>query len=128
MTPRNEVAVDGVRSDGVGHTSATPEQLAGYGQAAEQLGQLRTPVLLDVNNVNQRLYIQAFDGTGNNKFKDPDHATNVAKISDQLEGLREQGHPQLRVDYQVGPGTQDAWHERPADLVRGHTYQANVEE
>src|ERR1700761_2770671 len=122
MTPRDEVSVDGVRSDGVGHTLATSEQLASFEQTAEQLAKLRTPVLLDVTDSNQRLYIQAFDGTGNNKFKNPDHATNVAKISDQLEALREQGHSRIHLDYQVGPGTQDSALERTADGLRGHTF------
>jgi Uncharacterized alpha/beta hydrolase domain (DUF2235) len=129
MTPRDEVAIDGVRSDGVGHTAATPAQLADYERAAEQLAQLRTPVLLDTTNPHQRLYVQAFDGTGNNKIKDPLHATNVAKISDQLETLKAQGGGrQIHVEYQVGPGTQDSALERNVDLIRGHTFKPNIEE
>ena len=127
MTPRDEIAVDGVRSDGVGHIPATPQQLAEYERGAEQLAQLRTPILLDVDHPHQRLYIQAFDGTGNNQFKDPLHKTNVAKIVQQLQPLNGAPGQRIHVDYQVGPGTQDSALERNLDLVRGYTFEQNIE-
>jgi hypothetical protein len=127
MAPRDEVAVDGVRSDGVGHTPATAEQLVQYERAAEQLSQMRTPVLLEAANPHQRLYVSAFDGTGNNQFKDPLHQTNVAKLSQQLDPLKFSADRRIHVDYQVGPGTQDGWAQRTADGLRGHTFEPNIE-
>jgi hypothetical protein len=82
MTPEGQFSVDGVRSDGVGHYQLNAEQWALFDDAREALSRFRTPILAHAANSNEYLYIAAFDGTGNNKYTDPEHPTNVAKISD----------------------------------------------
>ena len=38
-TPKDQISVDGVPSDGVGHSVATPEQLAKFEDACDAFGQ-----------------------------------------------------------------------------------------
>ena len=123
MTPEGQFSVDGVRSDGVGHYQLNAEQWALFDDAREALSRFRTPILAHAANSNEYLYIAAFDGTGNSKFTDPEHATNVAKISDQLEALRDE---KLHVWYVEGPGTQASKLEATLDGVLGYTYEERI--
>jgi hypothetical protein len=89
---------------------------------------LRVPVLVRARNRNERLFIAAFDGTGNNKFSDPDHATNVAKIDDAVTFAGLFTDAQVFSRYVQGPGTQDNWLVSTADNALGHSYESNIEE
>jgi hypothetical protein len=113
--------------DGVRHDPAT-SQLLIYANDHRQLASFREPVLLHINNLHERLYIAAFDGTGNDKIHDPEHETNVGLISDQIKALKDSGNSKVGVGYVEGPGTQQ--HEpiaRVLDGARGCTVDARVE-
>ncbi|MFC4765390.1 phospholipase effector Tle1 domain-containing protein [Dyella koreensis] len=125
--PKDYMNVDGLPSDGVGHDVASPEQLAKFDEARETLSRFRTPILVHADNPHERLFIAAFDGTGNDKFADPTHATNVAKISDQIEAAHEAGNKQVYVNYLEGPGTQSNPLMRTWDLATGFSYEDRLE-
>ncbi|MGN2245102.1 phospholipase effector Tle1 domain-containing protein [Frateuria sp. GZRR35] len=69
----------------------------------------------------------SFDGTGNDKLKDPLHATNVAKIDDQIKAIEQKSSHKFASGYVPGPGTQDHWFSRALDGALGYTHEARVE-
>lgn len=125
---KHRIGRDGLREDGVGYYPADAHDLQSYTDARAALSTFQVPLLLRSADPHQRLYVAAFDGTGSDADKDPDHATNVARIRDQVEALNEAGHLQLRVGYVAGPGTQDNWLDRAWDGARGHTYDERLEQ
>lgn len=70
--------------DGVETRPAGEEALEGYREQRKALAQLAVPVLVGPQMPHARLYIAGFDGTGNDKYADPEHATNVANVVDQI--------------------------------------------
>lgn len=119
---------DGLRDDGVSHYPADAARLQSYTDARQALGTLQVPILLHADDPHERLYVAAFDGTGSDADKDPAHATNVARIRDQVQALNESGHLQVRAGYVAGPGTQDNLIDRAWDGARGHTYDERLEQ
>ncbi|WNH54289.1 DUF2235 domain-containing protein [Stenotrophomonas oahuensis] len=85
-------------------------------------------MLLEKGNPNERLFIAMFDGTGNDFRADPDHATNVARMFNQLESLRVAGSSAFHASYLAGPGTQENPITRIADGALGYTYQERLEQ
>ncbi len=121
------VSADGIKNDGVSFYPATPEQLHSFRDASEALSRRDSPILAHANNPHERIFMAAFDGTGNDADKDPEHATNVAKIRDQVKLRYEAGDKQAFVEYIAGPGTQDNRLARIWDGARGHTYEPRIE-
>lgn len=117
-------SVDGFPDDRVGHELISPGHIALYREAGEALADFKVPVLVHADNAHEKLYVVAFDGTGNNKFVKPLHATNVAKISDQI--IPDQ-RGQVHARYIEGPGTQAHRIERWGDSLTGHSYESNIE-
>ncbi|MFC5742509.1 T6SS phospholipase effector Tle1-like catalytic domain-containing protein [Dyella tabacisoli] len=129
----HKLGEDGVLQDGVPHYVASPEKLQTYQDASQALSHFQVPVLFDDTRLGannrpcDRLYVAAFDGTSNDKDKDPLHATNVAKIADQIAASTgNNGH--IQVGYFAGPGTQDNGATRLFDSARGHTYDKRLEQ
>ena len=120
---QHEKGSDGVLKDGVSYYAASSSQLHTYDEAASALEGFQAPVLLHSNNSHERLFVAAFDGTGNDKIRDPDHATNVAKIYDQIGT-----DSRIRSGYVAGPGTQDYLLPRLWDGMTGATYDARLEQ
>jgi hypothetical protein len=119
---------DGIRNDGVSYYPADVHRLQTYEHASRVLSQFQAPVLIHAGNPHERLYIAAFDGTGNDKLKDPQHETNVGKIDDQIEALNFSGaNTQVSAGYVAGPGTQDNRLARIRDGITGGTYDARIE-
>ena len=87
MSENDRKDTDGILSDGVRYDPAV-SHFSIYTDGRRQLEPFQEPVLLHANNPHERLYIAAFDGTGNDKFHDPGHETNVGLISDQIEALK----------------------------------------
>lgn len=111
--------------DGVSTYPADEDDLASYGRASDALSRLSTPVLLDSSRPDDRLFIAAFDGTGNSMHKDaPENHTNVAEVVKQIE---KNESPGIGYGYVEGVGTQGGF-RGIGDLVGGHTYQARLEE
>jgi len=102
--------------DGVSYGPAA-SHLTVYVDDRQELLPFLEPVLLHASNPHERLYIATFDGTGNDKFHDSGHETNVALISDQIEALKLAGNPKIGGDYVEGPGTQQ--HAPLAHLLDG---------
>ena len=100
-----QLAEDGLPEADVSHYTATPEHLASYDRAADELYKFKVPALLDIKNKHSYLLLGLMDGTGNDVAKDPLHATNVARFESQAQKLKESG-VNIDVVYKAGPGTQ----------------------
>ncbi len=119
---------DGLPSAGVSYYPATAEQMSLYPNARETLSTFQTPVLVHEHtgsNPPEKLYVAAFDGTGNDGDKDPEHATNVDYIRKQVKQARD---PNISVGYIAGPGTQNDWYTRTKDGVQGFTTKERSEQ
>lgn len=128
MTHEDKLDADGIRDDGVPYYKADAQRLQSYVDARAELSEFDAPVFVHANNPREYLYVASFDGTGNDKFKDPAHETNVGKIDDQIEALRLSGNEHIDRGYVPGPGTEDAFLARTFDGMNGRTYDARVEE
>jgi hypothetical protein len=113
--------------DGVSTYPASDSDMQLYQDASVALSRFQAPVFLHSGDPHERLYVAAFDGTGNDKFKDPLHATNVAKIENQLEELIDNGREDIGAGYVTGPGTEDHAARRVLDGAIGFTHGARVE-
>jgi hypothetical protein len=112
--------------DGASTYPADAHDLQSYRDAAQALSQLQVPVLFHASDARERLYVAAFDGTGNSLYKDPvKKRTNVATTHLQLERL---GSHVIRSGYVEGPGTQSDWITRTHDLISGSTFEARSEQ
>lgn len=114
--------------DGARTIPATVGDLATYDHAQRQLAEFSAPVLLDRESGNERLFVAAFDGTGNSLSGDaPENHTNVARVHRQIQELKADGIQDIASGYVEGVGTQGGlaggW-----DAVRGSTYEARLEE
>lgn len=116
---------DGLLEDGVSYYPADARQMQTYADASEALSRFQAPVLIHADNPHERLFVAAFDGTGNDKDKDPNHATNVARINDQIATGDDS---RIQVGYVPGPGTQDNVLARTWDGMTGNTYDARLEQ
>ena len=125
MQEKHKRDSDGLLRDGASTYPADTHDIQTYVDARESLTQFRTPILLDRDDPHRRLYIAAFDGTGNDADRNPEHATNIAKIRDQIELAKDD---RLKVGYVAGPGTQDGYFASLRDGMRGHTYDERIEE
>ncbi|CAN4277745.1 DUF2235 domain-containing protein [Pseudoxanthomonas sp. LjRoot125] len=111
--------------DGVGTTPATSEDLEGYQHAGRELAAFSAPLLRDAGRSDERLFVAAFDGTGNSMFSDaPENHTNVARIARQVEELRD---PAISYGYVEGPGTQGGL-AGYVDLAKGQSYESRMEQ
>lgn len=72
--------------------------------------------------------IGLMDGTGNDVALDSLHATNVAKLKDEIRHLNLQGFDNIRAEYIEGPGTQANRFDNLTDGALGHTSLARSEE
>lgn len=116
----------GKRPDGVETYPADRHDLDSYREASAELARLQSPLLLDSKDPHARLFVAAFDGTGNSMYKDdPKNHTNVAHVVQQLEaGL----HRNVGYGYVEGPGTQDGWFKSTRDMATGRTFEPRVEQ
>ncbi|MCR6625980.1 MAG: DUF2235 domain-containing protein [Pseudoxanthomonas sp.] len=111
--------------DGVSTIPATASDLASFDRASGQLATFAAPVLHDSGKPDDRLFVAAFDGTGNSMAKDaPENHTNVARIARQIESL---GDPAIAQGYVEGPGTQGGI-GGGIDLMTGQSYEARMED
>jgi hypothetical protein len=111
--------------DGVEAYQADTHALAGYEQARQQLAQFQAPILVSHDNPHSRMFVACFDGTGNDKSKLPDEATNVANIYDQVKRAK---NPRIAGSYQPGVGTQDDGFVKSADGAIGYSYSPKMEQ
>lgn len=119
---------DGIHSDDVPYHPADARGLQSYEDARTALSQFNAPVFIHEGNRHEYLYVASFDGTGNDKYKDPAHETNVGKIDGRIQELRWAPGAQISGDYVAGPGTQDNALTRALDGMQGSTYETRIEE
>lgn len=113
-------------TDSVKAVRADWRDFGSYADASESLGRLEAPLLVSHNLSHARLYIAAFDGTGNNYFGDV-HPTNVgvtAKQMVEVVGVNRK----IGFDYLEGIGTQDNPIVRLADQAVGASYDSKIEQ
>jgi len=114
--------------DGVTTYPADQHDLDSYRHAIRSLSELKVPVLIHASNPHERLFVAAFDGTGNSMYKDAaENRTNVALMYQQIQAGRKQGLTNISAGYVEGPGTQDALITRIKDQATGETFEPRVE-
>lgn len=118
---------EGLPKDDVSSYAASATDMQFYRDGSLALSQFKAPVLLHAGNPHERLYVAAFDGTGNDKFKDPTHSTNVAKIDNQIADAAQSNGNRIVSGYLPGPGTEDSAVARVLDGAIGYTHEARVE-
>ncbi len=117
---------NGTTGDGVSTYPADDARLATYVVASGELATFHAPVLLPQDDPHARLFVAAFDGTGNDSLKNPSHATNVANLHDQtVLASNRDGH--LSTGYMAGPGTQSGFLTSTLDSATGRTYDQRLE-
>jgi len=111
--------------DGARTIPATALDLASFPDAQRQLADLSAPLLRDSDVPGHRLFVAAFDGTGNSMFKDaPANHTNVADVAKQIDALKD---PTIGFGYVEGPGTQGGLGGL-GDIMTGDSYRARMDE
>ena len=118
---------DGILEDGVGYYPANAHDMATFETAQRLLEQMRAPVLHHAGHPHERLFVAAFDGTGNDAIRNPEHATNVGAIKDHLQALEHNGNKNIHVGYVEGIGTQRNVIVRTLDGGIGFTYDERIE-
>jgi len=126
MAEKHRMQSDGLIGDGVTFYPANDTRLAMYRKARERLTYFDEPILIHAENPHEYLFIAALDGTGNDVTKDPEHATNVARIRQTIAAHTAE-HPNIRVDYVAGAGTQDNVFKRAIDGADGYTCEERAE-
>lgn len=116
---------DGFLDDGVSNYPASAEDLARFEEASDALADFKSPRLK--TGPNSRLFIAAFDGTGNDAIRDPEHATNIGTFRDQILKLNETGDNSIRIGYVEGIGTQSNGAVRVIDGAFGGSFEARLE-
>ena len=122
---KHEVGADGVLNDGVSHYEADERKLETYRDAEQTMSTFSVPILVRSDDPHARLFIAAFDGTGNDAVHDPEHRTNVARIADQVNAQEDE---RIVARYLAGPGTQEDFFSRVWDGATGYTYDRRTEE
>lgn len=113
--------VDSVRKD-----SLSREDYISYARSASEIGSTSVPRMFNSLNSHARLYVANFDGTGNDKDADPEHATNVALLHDQLDSFKRR-EARVWSEYIRGAGTQENFIARTIDGATGKSYDERVE-
>lgn len=116
---------DGLLDDGVSHYPANAQDWALLEQARSSLAAFNAPKLKD--GPNARLFVAAFDGTGNDALGDPAHMTNVGEIRRQIKERNLAGDTDVAVGYVEGIGTQSNALARAIDGATGRTFEPRLE-
>ncbi|MFC3277827.1 phospholipase effector Tle1 domain-containing protein [Xanthomonas fragariae] len=114
-------------ADGVETYPATAQDLAVYQKSRDALSQFQAPLLVSQNNPHSRLFVASFDGTGNDKYKDPEHITNIGTLDDQVQTAVSNGVKKIGGYYVPGVGTQDDAFTRNLDGGLGYSYGPRME-
>lgn len=122
------MGADGLPNDDVPHDLATEEHLRSYERAAMQMREFKVPALWNRNDPHSYMLYGLLDGTGNDVEQDKLHATNVAKLRDEVIALQKAGVRNIGVEYKEGPGTQKNFVENTIDGATGRTSLARAEE
>jgi hypothetical protein len=96
-----KIEADGLPSADVSFYPASPEQLQAYRDAREALDGYKVSVepLILSDNPHHKLFVAAFDGTGNDRDQHPDQKTNVARLDEPLKTLKAEGNEHIYSRY-----------------------------
>jgi hypothetical protein len=124
---RTPLAPDGLPDDGISHYLADERDLQLDRESEQAVARFRARMqpLVHADNPHEKLFVAAFDGTGNDGDNPDLRPTNVHLIRRQIELL---GNDQIHVDYLKGPGTQANKLASSLDLAFGYTSTDRVEE
>lgn len=122
------MGMDGLPNDDVPHDLATQENIRSYERAAGQMRDFKAPTIWDRNDPHSHVIHSLQDGTGNDVSQDRLHATNVAKLQDDILALQQAGIDRVHVEYLPGPGTQKNFVENTIDGATGRTSLSRAEE
>ncbi|WP_171890803.1 DUF2235 domain-containing protein [Xanthomonas axonopodis pv. vasculorum] len=106
---------------------ATAQDLAAYAHSRHKLAQFQAPLLVTQHNPHTRLLVACFDGTGNDKNKDPQHITNIGILYDQVQTAAKKGFENIGGYYVPGVVTQDDALTRNLDGALGYSYGPRME-
>jgi hypothetical protein len=120
MSRDDKLDQDGIRNDGVPYYQTSAQQLRSYVDARRELSRFRAPVLVHADNPHEYLYVPTFDGTGNDKFKDSEHETDVANIDDQIGELTGLVGGHIKSGFLPGTGTEDHFILLVLDCAEGY--------
>ncbi len=114
------------KMDNVPVAQATAADLQAYSAASNNMARMQVPVLVSSERPNERLFVAALDGTGND-MNDPSKGprTGVAQIFQEIRTQQSSGQLQnVAAGYVPGPGTGSfgIW-----DGARGHTFEERSE-
>lgn len=110
--------------DGVQARQMTKQERDTLRDSEAKLHQLRVPNLMATPQ--DRVFVAAMDGTGNNANRDaPENVTVVGLLREKLEIL---AHSAIAVGYVPGIGTQERFWSRAADGAFAMTFQPRVEQ
>ncbi|WP_372375717.1 phospholipase effector Tle1 domain-containing protein [Xanthomonas axonopodis pv. cajani] len=84
-------------------------------------------MLVSQKNPHTRLFVACFDGTGNDKYKDPEHITNIGTLYDQVQAAKKSNVRNINGYYVPGVGTQDDAFTRNLDGGLGYSYGPRME-
>jgi hypothetical protein len=115
---------DGPRDEGT-RTFLGGARIPLYAEVWRQADSLAPPMFLHAGNPHERLFVAALDGTGNDFIHDPQHATNIGLIYDQLHKSPD---GRIAAKYVEGTGTQAQWLARVTDGARGYTADERAEQ
>ncbi|MBB3228666.1 hypothetical protein FHW69_003308, partial [Luteibacter sp. Sphag1AF] len=127
MTEKHRRDEHGYLQDGVSTYPASATDMRFFQGAADILNTLPVPTLYRTTDPQTRLFVAAFDGTGNDVDGDPEHATNVALLRRSIRAM-EQSTSRVHVEYLKGPGTQKNAIIRMVDGAFGYTYDDRLED
>ncbi|HEX2595584.1 MAG TPA: DUF2235 domain-containing protein, partial [Luteimonas sp.] len=107
---------------------ANTHDLQTYRDAQKALARFPVPILLHAKDGHERLYVAAFDGTGNDADGNPNEITNVGMIRNQISARQSGGNQSVAVGYESGIGTQSNAVTRLVDGALGYSYEARIEQ
>ncbi|MFL8004652.1 DUF2235 domain-containing protein [Xanthomonas vasicola] len=108
-------------ADGVETYPATAQDLAAYQRSRHALTQFQAPLLVSQKNPHTRLFVACFDGTGNDKYKDPEHITNIGILNNHVQTAKTDNVKNIGGYYVPGVGTQDDSFTRNLDGGPGYS-------
>jgi hypothetical protein len=126
MVEKHKRDIRGRVQDAVRTDPLTPGDRKLYTRAAQEFGSLSVPHMFNSSDPRSRLYIANFDGTGNDLWADPEHATNVGKLHLQLWHAGSVD-PRLHADYIKGAGTQEGVLAKTIDGATGASYEERID-
>jgi hypothetical protein len=127
VVERHKRDSQGRLQDGVTTEPVTADDRKAYAIAAQEVGGLSVPRMFNSSDPHSRFYVANFDGTGNDLWADPEHATNIGTLHLQLVETS-RNEPRVWTNYIKGAGTQDGLIARTIDGATGASYDERIEQ